>query len=162
MHWFFKDASGRQAANLLCLTVLFQIVYVSILAVVWVLVQVNRADPLEPTALLFAPTLPNLFVAAFSEEVVFRFVPLSIALAGGFTFAGIMGTAVVSSVIFGLGHGGIAHIGIQGVAGFVWCLLFLKCGGFHRHYVRATLVTTMGHVLYNLSVFAIAAFIALL
>ena len=76
----------------------------------------------------------NMFVAIVAspswEEVVFRVLPLGFAIflsqAGMKRFILILTTLIFSSVAFGLTHGAVHNLPMQGVVGFCFGLIFLK------------------------------------
>jgi membrane protease YdiL (CAAX protease family) len=77
------------------------------------------------------------FVNAFIEEVFFRFMfigviaNLIVLLTGMKIRAGkiILAAAIISSLIFGLAHGGYDRLLFQGVDGMIESAVFIKCGG---------------------------------
>ena len=92
-----------------------------------------------------------LAYAAFAEELMFRFLPLVIifsiikrVLPNVNIFSRLL-LIVASSFLFGISHGGLDHLLVQGVAGVVLCIVFLKCGGaaekvsYESSYIRANL-----------------------
>lgn len=76
-----------------------------------------------------------LIYAAFSEEFSFRLIPL-VALFGASKriFPNIkvprrLFFIIISSFLFGILHGGLDHLLVQGITGVILCIVFLKCGG---------------------------------
>ena len=64
----------------------------------------------------------------------------------------ILVSALLASIIFGWVHGGFIFIFIQGIIGFIWSLLFIKCGGYRggfSGYRKALLTTFVSHFTYN-------------
>lgn len=109
-----------------------------------------------------------LFFAALGEEIIFRAIPLAYARLLFGKSDKVIYVAIVFSIIFGLCHGGVSNIFTQGVGGFLYCIVFLKCGGFQdekirisddtvviiegppmRKIVKATLCSTATHFLWN-------------
>lgn len=65
------------------------------------------------------------FLAPLWEELAFRYVPITFAKSLGKDF--ILPAIVLSSIVFGWGHGaGIISLLIQGMMGFVLSLLYIK------------------------------------
>lgn len=93
-----------------------------------------------------------LFLFAATEELLFRFFPLYSSVEAYGISKKVLLYAIGASIIFGLLHGSFFNIFIQGVSGFLYCLLFLKCGGFQKKYIRAFFVTTTSHFFFNGSV----------
>lgn len=90
------------------------------------------------------------------EEFWFRLLPLSLAVVVWGKSFWVYAAATVSSVIFGYIHGGVINIFLtQGVIGFSWCVLFLKCGGFQKKFLTAYLCAIMAHFLFNQTLFAL-------
>lgn len=92
--------------------------------------------------------LIGLFFWAFIEEIAYRF-PLAILIVFGLRTIPVLIVAAVFSLIFGIAHGKLANILMQGGDGILWCLLFLKCGGLQGNYFQALLVTTTVHFICN-------------
>lgn len=87
-------------------------------------------------------------IAPLWEEIAFRYVPMK--LAGEKYMLPVM---VGSSIYFGLQHGGIENIFIQGVAGMVLCCVYIKSN--YSIWVNMTL-----HALWNAFVMFIVPFYA--
>ncbi len=91
----------------------------------------------------------QLFSIALMEEIIFRFVLLGGAIQiWGATWPVLLVLAL-SSIIFGLMHGRPVNILLQGVGGIVFCIIFLKCGGFAHHFLMATFVVALAHSIFN-------------
>ena len=94
-----------------------------------------------------------LFFAAFFEEIIFRVLPLFFCVILFLRKSTIIWIAFVSSAIFGFEHGSWVHILMQGEAGFVYCLAYLKCGGWRGAILKPLSVTTSAHVAWNMMIF---------
>ncbi len=94
-----------------------------------------------------------LGLSAISEEFFFRAPLFAIGKACSRTVT--LGAAAGLSIIFGLLHGGLAHIPLQGVLGFILSLVFLKCGGLQCNFYKALAASSATHFLYNMGVVAI-------
>lgn len=96
-------------------------------------------------------TIPaNVFLSGvFIEEIVFR-APLSIAV---FIFGEcapvLIVASLISSIIFGFIHGDIWNVACQGVGGLIYCVIFLKTGGFNGKVVKPLAVTYLTHLMYD-------------
>lgn len=90
-----------------------------------------------------------LLFAALAEELIFRFLPLAIAVECGWSDYKIVIVSILSSIVFGYLHGGITHVFIQGVSGLIFSLLFLKAGGLREKYFEALVTTTVVHFCFN-------------
>lgn len=91
-------------------------------------------------------SLLPLFAAI--EEFIFR-LPLILFIWKNAQPKTMLMIMIFLSVIFGLGHGGWVGVPIQGVMGFIFCLVFLKCGGMQKKYMKAFFSSTGVHFAYN-------------
>ena len=89
-----------------------------------------------------------LLKAVCFEEILFR-LPLAILIERRWKLKNILFSAVALSVLFGTLHGSFKNILSQGVGGLLYSILFLKCGGWHRHYLKALTVTIIAHYIWN-------------
>lgn len=91
----------------------------------------------------------QIFSLAVIEEVTFRFVLLGGAIQiWGATWPVLL-VMVISSIVFGLMHGGPVNILLQGVSGVVFSIVFLKCGGFDHAFLMALMVAAITHCIFN-------------
>ena len=110
--------------------------------------------PINALPLIFFSA--SLFFSALAEEIFFR-APL-VYVASIFQSIKItLIAAAIFSIIFGMLHGGLRNILIQGVMGFLFSMSFLKCGGFHGKVFKPLLSATSAHFLYNFIIFFIKA-----
>ncbi|NTW14672.1 MAG: CPBP family intramembrane metalloprotease [Candidatus Moranbacteria bacterium] len=89
-----------------------------------------------------------IFILACIEEMLFR-LPLVIVVSPGSSPYLILALAVLLSIGFGFAHGDPNNILCQGVMGFLYCLVFLSCGGLSQHYGTALMISTITHFLHN-------------
>lgn len=96
-----------------------------------------------------ATLLPVLAVGALIEELICR-APLTLA-AHISNRAGIrwfpLVSAILLSILFGVLHGSVANIAIQGVAGIVYSVIYLKSNP--RGFWKAIFFSTYAHIAYN-------------
>ncbi len=92
--------------------------------------------------------LIGLFFWVLAEEMVYRF-PLAILIVFELSALPVLIVAAVFSLIFGVVHRKPPNIFMQGGDGFIWCLLFLKCGGLQGNYLQALIVTVAVHIICN-------------
>ena len=91
----------------------------------------------------------QVFYLAVMEELVFRFVLLGGAVQiWGATWPVLL-VMVASSIVFGLMHGGPVNVLLQGVSGIVFCIVFLKCGGFDQNFLMALMIVAITHCIFN-------------
>lgn len=93
------------------------------------------------------PLILTAFV--FLEEIIFRVIPLMLAIGLQGSPKTVLFVAGISSVLFGLVHGSWHHVFIQGAGGMFLSCVFLKCGGFNKKYFKATAASTATHFLFN-------------
>ena len=89
-----------------------------------------------------------LFILAAIEEALFRLPLAAITYKLGKSRVVLL-AILLSSVIFGLLHGGFICIFIQGVSGIILCAVFLKCGGFQENARAGFLASVLTHYLCN-------------
>lgn len=115
----------------------------------------NYKIPDSGTRIPVVSALSRYILNGPKEEVIWRLVPLGL----GTTILGrskyILIIAMISSIWFGIMHGNIFNIFIQGIGGFILCIMFLKCGGFQKKYTKAFLTTSTTHILLNIILFGI-------
>jgi membrane protease YdiL (CAAX protease family) len=116
---------------------------------------------LQVTALLWIAMIPLVL----GEEILFR-LPLSLAVkllkrwerARNYTLIALV---IILSVAFGLAHGDgsfasrCLFVPMQGVMGVVFCVFYLKCGGFNGKIWKPLLLTWALHVMLNSQLFAL-------
>ena len=100
--------------------------------------------------------LPFLMLwVAFIEEIIFR-VPLVIPMMFKAGTGTVVFCAVALSSIFGILHGSLMNIPIQGVLGFIFSLMFIKCCKERGNLGKALLTSTAIHYSYNMTLIAVA------
>jgi hypothetical protein len=86
------------------------------------------------------------------EEVLTRAVPLTLVARLTAMPLAVIVVSVLSSAVFGYLHGGATYIWLRGIAGLVYCGVFLKCGGWSggwRGPFKSLFFTTLTHFLHN-------------
>ncbi len=155
--WLSIEPKGEALWKFLALVVLMNCGYAS-----WVYVTTSAfvidlpdskvlEDLIREHTLIFFALLP--FLAAL-EELIFR-LPLAIFLKYNIQPGALLVVAVLLSILFGLAHGGLVGVPIQGIMGLVFCVVFLKCGGLQMKYQKAFLSSTAVHFTYNILAFSI-------
>ncbi|MEK9155610.1 MAG: CPBP family intramembrane glutamic endopeptidase [Patescibacteria group bacterium] len=107
-----------------------------------------EGKPLEYQIIFLIFLLLGAPLNSVIEELIFR-APLSVV---GKIWPGHrvgIWVALVSSIIFGYIHGGLATIPAQGVLGMILCFSYMKCGGMEGKFWRPIGVTIAVHTLYN-------------
>lgn len=94
--------------------------------------------------------VPILVAAVFAEEVIFRLLPLWLSVSVfKMTKGRVVLVAAVASVIFGYCHGGIGHVLIQGLVGFLFSLVYLGAGGFKAEHPKGVFCSFAAHLTFN-------------
>jgi len=99
--------------------------------------------------ILTAGFFSTLFVCAAIEEIFFRFIPLYFARLLTKKTSIILFVAIISSIIFGDLHGNAWHIFLQGISGFILCVVYLKCGGMQGKIIKPLSCSTLSHFGFN-------------
>ena len=169
--WLEEEPTGRQYWKFLFKSWLIFLAYGVLFGII-ILIYKEKANSPTPDTFdwRFGKLADNLFflspaiflitviVLTSLEELIFRWLPL---LAGVKIFgrsALTLITAISSSVIFGWLHGVsypdhlkvFLFILLQGVLGFWLCLVYLKCGSFYKHNLKALFSSLAIHLSYNI------------
>lgn len=151
--WLSIDIGAKKVCGVIILAIIVKLLFV--LVGIWIIKYFNVYVPPTPISREEIPLLRLSFLfwllyVAILEEAMYHLLPLvfTMELLGGSKRA-MIAVVVISSAIFGWVHGGFTHIFIQGVSGFILCLVFLKCGGLQRKYVKALTASAAVHFLFN-------------
>ncbi len=152
MRWLKKEAIGKQVyfciVGFSALILFLSTSFINIAQVLGIKIPPIPGDQIPILTFSFPFWL---FSTVLFEEFLFR-LPLAFFLDMELSINKVLIMAIFSSTIFGFLHGGIIHIFIQGVAGFLWCILFLKCGGLNKNYAKAFCATTISHFLFDIMI----------
>lgn len=125
------------------------LIYSLLLLLVFHALKIGLPSPTAEPIQIFDPYFPVIIIIVIiAEEFLFR-APLICLVASGLSVGYIIIGALLFSAVFGWYHGGVSNIFIQGVGGFIYCLLFLKCGGLQRKFWKAILSSTSAHMLFD-------------
>ncbi|MBI1957338.1 MAG: CPBP family intramembrane metalloprotease [Candidatus Niyogibacteria bacterium] len=166
--WLEAEATGKRMYGLIVAVVLVSLMCSLFAAMILQSLGVELPPVVDESKLLGTPFIPlvahYIILAVLLEEIIFRFIPLSVAVRMKCSFTKLMAIAIASSVIFGFLHGilpalkrgdamefmnGVPFIFIQGVSGFLLSIAFLKCGGYAGKFEKALLASTAIHGLEN-------------
>lgn len=149
MRWLKKEVHGRQLWVLMACCLVLKFVYAfSVITVVYLL-EIGSPSARVEKIPIFTISFPITLVSTiFIEEIIFR-LPLAIFIKKGWSIARVLVVALILSAVFGILHGSIYHIFTQGVGGFIYSVMFLKSGGLQGHYLKAVMVTTTTHLLFD-------------
>ena len=93
-------------------------------------------------------------IAAMIEEIIFRLIPMVmvIYIAPRYldTKSGILSVAIISSILFGYLHGNIVNVFIQGIAGFIFFMVWLAVYDIKKSIMISTLASSMTHLFDNI------------
>lgn len=150
LEWIEKEAKGREMLKLIFIFLVLNFAY-NVIAF-YSLSKMGVTFPMDtkkPKFGMFTWYLPVLIAfAAFVEECAFR-APLAIVALDERKTSMVLLMAVFLSVVFGYVHGGASFILIQGVSGFLYSILFLKCGGLKTKILKPLTASTTLHFLFN-------------
>lgn len=93
-----------------------------------------------------------LFILAAIEEAIFR---LPLALFVRFGEPVVIPCILLSSLLFGYVHDGEGSVLVQGAAGVVLCVVFLRASDFGRRKWRGFVIATTVHAAFNLLLFSV-------
>jgi membrane protease YdiL (CAAX protease family) len=116
---------------------------------------ISLTSALDRSNLIFIVVVSPVF-----EEAIFRTLPFMLALwyvilrrnhdATYLPLKTALPVAFWSSLLFGVIHGGYGHILIQGVAGFMYAMIFLKMSRLGKDPRRGYLASTLTHGIWNI------------
>lgn len=149
MRWLEKEARGKQVFFLIAVCLIVKYIYTYAVLILFHFTHVELPPPSRDKIELTWHTPFWLLLFVVIEEIAFRLFPLIITIELNWSLSRILLVAVAISVIFGVLHGGALYIFVQGVFGFVYSLMFLKCGGLNGRYFKALATTTTTHFLWN-------------
>lgn len=84
---------------------------------------------------------------AAREEILWRLPLFIFVLAGNGKI--VLGAIAGLSILFGMAHGTVKNICVEGVSGVLYSVIFLKCGGFQGFPLHALVVVFLTHVTTN-------------
>lgn len=150
--WLRREASVFSSIVWAILCLVLQKIYVFIFFYLISFAEIPVGEN-EVIRGIFELPLPSLFFMlvqfAFFEEVIFR-LPISwIVKTSDKKLSGVIFASAVFSLLFGLAHSYVFSVFLQGVLGFLFCILYLKCGGFEGKILKPLIVTTLTHATYN-------------
>jgi len=97
------------------------------------------------------------FFSVQIEELIFRVIPFFLSFIIFKRAPDIFyKTAValmlffISTIIFGILHGGLVNILVQGVGGFILGIVYLRCGGYSGKVLKPFAVASILHFIYNI------------
>lgn len=156
MRWLKEEARGMKVYALMAESVVLSIIYSFSVVIAAHFLGISISPVGNGKVQILTLYFPIFLASAvFAEEALFR-LPLAIFIDRGWPVAKIMGAALLLSAAFGFIHGGIRHILVQGGFGFILSVMFLKCGGLKKNYLKAIAVTTASHLLFDAVLVGIA------
>lgn len=156
MRWLEREARGKWVFFYIFIFLAAKFVYAFAAFLLLQYFGVDIPPPSRGKVDIVWYTPFSLFISVLFEELAFRLFPLVIAIQSEWPTWGILLVAAVMSAIFGLLHGGIPYVFVQGVFGFAYSILFLKCGGLEKKYIKALSVTVAIHFLWNAILVSVA------
>jgi membrane protease YdiL (CAAX protease family) len=156
--WLSQEAEVRQIAGFVLLAALVDVALlytVKAALINWGIVTLPPTDPAGPQNPFHyynVVTFISILVQApLFEETIFRLVPLTLVIFFTKKPLGVLSTVVIFAVLFGAIHpyGAIGRAQVA-IAGLVFGVLFLKCGGLNSRFVKAWLGAMAAHSVANL------------
>lgn len=108
-----------------------------------------KNESVHSRRIVFAVISVNVFLMPLVEELFFRVLLIGLAVWLFGISPWVVIVAASASILFGYMHGSVRHIACQGINGFLYSMLFLKCGGFQGEIVVPFFATTAAHILNN-------------
>ena len=157
MEWLSEEATGKEVIG-----------YIIFAALIVTSLDYTVEAAMENWGLVPSPELPKagdypyqyanaffyvllLFWGPIQEEVIFRVLPLAFVISFVSQRASVVfGIAMVFTAVFGAIHpyGTAGRIEVA-ISGFFFSLIFLKCGGMKKRFVKASASTVTVHGLTN-------------
>ena len=149
--WSLKQISGWKLFGFGILITILDIIFS--IVVTLVMINVFNIEPPD-TVVMRIPmmawyAIPLVLMIIAIEELIFRFIPLTLAVSFWGHSTKVLIIAILSSILFGLWHGSYHYVFIQGAGGFLYCIMFLKSGGFEKRFIRAGMVCLSLHTAFN-------------
>jgi hypothetical protein len=152
-NWIKKEPKGL---DWIWFMFLFLIVhFIAAIAGLWILNRIGLDLPKQDFGMSLLSFTAMLPLVVLTEEICFR-LPLMVPLQAK-KHKGIL-TLVVAiglSAIFGYLHGNIYNCFIQGVGGLIFCLTYVKCGGWNGRFTKALFSSYSLHLTFDLIIVAI-------
>lgn len=130
--------------NFIIQAVLFYFVYSSCLLLIFIICDI---EPQPSSRTVHINQIFSLLIKAAEEEAIYRFLPLVLAIERWGNSKKVLIVVSIASVVFGLRHGHAANCLLQGVAGFIFSITFLKFGGLNKKYLKAYTASVVTHAL---------------
>ena len=144
--WLEKTTPWPRAVNYSFLAVIIIFLFLQVTAR-----TILSEDPpfwmIRPPPLEFLAALAS---QATGEDVLFRLLPIALIRKRTDSRLWLILTIVASSLVFGYLHDSFFNIAVQGGAGLLFSLLFLKCGGMQGRYLKALAYTSIVHTYVNI------------
>jgi len=161
MEWLANEAQGfRRVAGYVLLAALVDTALIHIVrsalinwGVITVPFELHPENPFKYyNVLLFVSILIR---APLFEETIFRFVPLTLVLFFTKRTTVVLSIVVVFAALFGAIHPyGVIGKAQVAIAGLVFGVVFLKCGGLNGRVIKAGLCAIAAHGMANLFILA--------
>ena len=146
--WFKEEAKGTAVLFYMVIFLILDLFLNCLISMLFDVfnVVVPHSEPNSSILTFYFPII--LLGMAFIEEIFFRF-PLVLLVALKLRLWIILAVSVILSIIFGLLHGGIPNIFLQGIGGLFYSILFLKCGGYHGKLIKPLAAAAFTHFFFN-------------
>ncbi len=130
------------------------VIVIDVVLSIGLAVVFSVTDTIEPVEPIGVPILslwfiPFLLLVSTIEELLFRIIPLSIAMSASERKIMHVLTALIAAMLFGYVHGGWANVPLQGIGGFLYGLLFIRYARGGEAFLEASIVVIMMHTAFN-------------
>jgi hypothetical protein len=148
MDWLKEEAFGKSILFYIFLCISTKLIYCVIIVTALKLLNIHISYIAGDIPILSLSFPYILFMSALIEESIFR-LPLAALMYLRCPISVVLIAAAALSASFGILHGGLSHVFIQGGAGIFYSVLFLKCGGCQKKYLKPLMTTTIAHFIFN-------------
>jgi len=149
LFWLEKEAIGRSVFYYTAGSILFLLIWTPCILALLAVSGVDPSSVPDHTEKVARGSFGIAIITVLMEETAFRIVPLWLAVKNRFSTIGLIVLSVMNSAVFGYIHGSVYNLLLSGVGGFVFCLLFLKCGGIRSHFFPACTAPIVSHLFYD-------------
>ena len=166
IHWLEQRPTGSEYWKIIFLAFAFDIAWsIVIISIYGAVVGLPEMDSSRQVLLemAFWKIIPLLILVSFVEEILFRYVPLTVALLiysrNAAAKSLVLVVVIVLSLIFGYMHGDSPlFLLLQGMGGLIYSTVFLKVSGMNfRHTAHAFRTVWAMHAVWNIGTVGLAS-----
>jgi membrane protease YdiL (CAAX protease family) len=154
LRWLARFPTKREAVYLVIGFFIADFVWSYLMSYAYSAIGVAVPPTLDPSVSIWA-AMGGLLLVAIGEELVFRIIPLAIFIKEWGIGWGTLRALLVSSLFFGLIHGDIRNLLLQGVSGMMFGILFIKFSDRGNRLSFASVVVIATHFLFDLWIYVL-------